>query len=129
MCLCECKKASAWKRFCAILDRSQVLTHLVKEKDLSGVVLVAPDFDLFYQKFSKKAERTDDLNEAVLIWNWPNYTILQSVSGHEGKTDASEPYYPTTVKTHFKAIYFETKRRFLVFPQYLQNELFPKLSG
>ena len=24
------------------------------------------------------------------------------------KTDAVEPYYPTTVKEHFKAIYFET---------------------
>ena len=85
----------------------------------------------FTKNLVKKAERTDDLNEAVFPrkWNWPNYTILQSVSGREGKTDVFEPYYPTTVKARFKAIYFETKRRFLVFPQYLQNELVPKLSG
>ena len=38
----------------------------------------------------------------------PNYSILQFVSGHEEKSDAVEPYYPTTVKEHFKAIYFET---------------------
>ena len=38
----------------------------------------------------------------------PNYSILQFVSGHEEKSDAVEPYYPTTVKEHFKAIYSET---------------------
>ena len=58
------------------------------------------DFDLFYQKFSKKAGTTHDLNEAVFPRkrSWPNYTILQSVRGHEEKTDAVEPYDPTTVK-------------------------------
>ena len=58
------------------------------------------DFDLFYQKFSKKAGTTHDLNEAVFPRkrSWPNHTILQSVSGHEEKTDAVEPYDPTTVK-------------------------------
>ena len=30
------------------------------------------------------------------------------MSGHEEKTDAVEPYDPTTVREHFKAIYFET---------------------
>ena len=40
--LCECKIASVLKRFCIILDRSQVLTRLAKGKDLSGVALVAP---------------------------------------------------------------------------------------
>ena len=30
------------------------------------------------------------------------------MSGHEEKSVAVEPYYPTTVKEHFKAIYFET---------------------
>ena len=42
MFLCECKIASALKRFCVILDRSQVLTRLAKEKDFLGVALVAP---------------------------------------------------------------------------------------
>ena len=69
-----------------------------------------PDFDLFYQLVSKKVEKIDDLNEAVLPrkqWQ-PNYSILQFVSSHEEKSDTVEPYYPTTAKEHFKAIYFET---------------------
>ena len=33
--------------------------------------------------------------------------ILQFVNGHEAKSDAVEPYYPTTVKEHLQAIYFE----------------------
>ena len=42
MSLCECKIASALKRFCVILDRSQILSHLAKEKDLAGEALAAP---------------------------------------------------------------------------------------
>ena len=30
------------------------------------------------------------------------------MSDHEEKSDAVEPYYPTTVKKNFKTIYFET---------------------
>ena len=68
------------------------------------------DFDLFYQTVSKKVERIDDLNKPVLPRKRrrPNYSILQFVSGHEEKSDAVDSYYPTTVKEHFKAIYFET---------------------
>ena len=68
------------------------------------------DFDLFYQTVSKKVERIDDLNKPVLPRKRrrPNYSILQFVSGHEEKSDAFDSYYPTTVKEHFKAIYFET---------------------
>ena len=33
MSLCESKIASVLKRFCVILDRSQVLTHLAKVKN------------------------------------------------------------------------------------------------
>ena len=42
MSLCECKIATALKHFCVIVDRSQVLNRLAKEKDLSVVALVAP---------------------------------------------------------------------------------------
>ena len=68
------------------------------------------DFDLFYQTVRKKAERIDALNEPVLPRKrrWPNYPILQFVSSHEETSDAIEPYFPTTVKKHFKVIYFET---------------------
>ena len=50
------------------------------------------------------------MNEPVLPRKrrQPNSSLLQFVSGHEAKSDAVEPYYPTTVKEHFKAIYFET---------------------
>ena len=67
-------------------------------------------FDLFYQTVRKKAEKVGDLNEPFLPRkrHQPNYSILQFVSGYEGKSDAVESYYPTTVKEHFKAIYFET---------------------
>ena len=68
------------------------------------------DFDLFYQTVSKKAEQFDNLNKPVLPRerHQSNYSILQFVSGHEENSDATEPYYPPTVKEHFKAIYFET---------------------
>ena len=67
------------------------------------------DFDLFYQTVGKRAERIKDLIEPVLPRKrrQPNYSILQFVSGHEEKSDAVQPYYPTTVKERFKAIYFE----------------------
>ena len=42
MSLCEYKIASVLKRFCVILDQSQLLTFLAKEKDLLGEALVAP---------------------------------------------------------------------------------------
>ena len=66
------------------------------------------NFDLSYQTISKKAEKIDDLNAQVLPRKrrQPNYSILQFVSGYEEKSDAVESYYPTTVKEHFKAIYF-----------------------
>ena len=48
MSLCECKITSALKRFCVIIGRSQVLTRLVKEKDLSDVPLVAPVFSAIF---------------------------------------------------------------------------------
>ena len=44
--LCECKIASAFKRFCVLLDRNQLLTRFAKEKDLLGVALVAPGLAL-----------------------------------------------------------------------------------
>ena len=68
------------------------------------------DFDLFYQTVSKKAETIDDLNKPVLPRKrrQPNYSILQFVSGHGEMSCAVGPYYPTTLKKHFKAIYFET---------------------
>ena len=68
------------------------------------------DFDLFYQTVRKKAQRIDDLNELVLPRKQrePNYSILKFVSDYEEKSDAVEPYYPTTVKKNFKTIYFET---------------------
>ena len=68
------------------------------------------DFDLFYQTVRKKAARIDDLNEPVLPRKRRqlNYSILKFVGGHEEKSHAVEPYYPTTVKEHFKVIYFET---------------------
>ena len=52
------------------------------------------NFDLFYQRVSKKAERSDDLNEPVLPRKrrQPNYSILEFVSGLEEKSDAAEPY-------------------------------------
>ena len=43
----------------------------------------------------------------------PNYSILQFVSDHEQKSDAAEPYYLTTSKEHFKAIYFEISMLFI----------------
>ena len=68
------------------------------------------DLDLFYQAVRKESDRIDDLNEPVLPRKrlQPNYSILQFMSGHEAKSDAVEPYNPTTVKEHFKTIYFET---------------------
>ena len=58
----------------------------------------------------KKQTKIDDLNEPVLPRKrlQPNYSIRQFVSGHEEMSNAVEPYYPTTAKEHFKAIYFET---------------------
>ena len=41
-------------------------------------------------------------------WCQQNYSILQFVGGHKETSDVLEPYYPTTVKEHFKAIYLET---------------------
>ena len=53
------------------------------------------DFDFFYQTVRKKAEKVDDLNEPFLPrkGRQPNYSILQFVSGYQGKSDAVESYY------------------------------------
>ena len=78
-------------------------------------IRIDSDFDLFYQTVSKKAEKIYDLNEPVLPRKrrQPNYSILLFVSGHEENSDAVEPFYPTTVKEHFKAIYFEAVHKAL----------------
>ena len=63
----------------------------------------------FTKQLVRKQKKNNELNEPLLPRKRrkPIYSILQFVSGHDEKSDAVQPYYPTTVKEHFKAIYFE----------------------
>ena len=66
-------------------------------------------FDLFYQTVKKQKKFMILMKQSCLENDASQTTfILKFVSGHEETSDAVEPYYPTTVREHFKAIYFET---------------------
>lgn len=62
-----------------------------------------------FQKVSKK-QKNDDLNELFLPRKLcrSNCSTLEFVSGYDEKSDAVDPYYPTTVKEPCKDLYFVT---------------------
>ena len=68
MSLCESKRVSALRRFCVILDQSQVITLLAKGKDISGVALVTLVVSTIFTMVITLLMMTRSWGEMVFNW-------------------------------------------------------------